>query len=355
MFQIENTSQYYTGERLDVQITTIPPDLKYTVSYTSEPIAIGEHNGTVTVNAGGYVGSATFVLTLLDPKPMPVQDLAVVAGDGSATVRWTAPTNTAQGPIANYTIAPIPADAPSITTPNDSARSATISGLQNGKTYRFSVIANNYYGASLAALTEEVVPKGAPSAPRSVFATTNPSGSVTVEWDPPVSDGGYPVTSYVVRPSSSIRPVTVQGTSYTFTTGLRGGYSYVFEVQATNTFGTGPASIASNTAIPLTPPEPPTVSAIRGYKKATVSWTIPNSGGRPITSFVIQTSPATLAYTTPDGATTQYEIYDLDDSVAYSFAVYGRNDVGNGESGITPFLVGKSVAPKRGNRPSWFA
>jgi hypothetical protein len=129
----------------------------------------------------------------------------------------------------------------------------------------------------------------------------------------------------------------------------------VFEVQATNAFGTGPASIASNTAIPLTPPEPPTVSAIRGYKKATVSWTIPNSGGRPITSFVIQTSPATLAYTTPDGATTQYEIYELDDRIAYSFSVYGRNDVGNGESGVTPFLVGKSVAPKRGNRPSWFA
>lgn len=355
VFQIENTSQYYTGDRLDVRIVTIPPALEYTVSYASAPIAIGTYTGTVSVDTGSYVGSATFSLVILDPKPAPVQDRVAVAGDGSVTVRWTAPTNTGQGPITKYTIAPIPADAPSITTPNDTLRSVTIGGLQNGSTYRFSIIAYNAFGESPAALTEAVIPKGPPSAPRSVFATTNPSGSVTVQWDPPVSDGGYPVTSYVVRPSSSIRPVTVQGTSYTFTTGLRGGYSYVFEVQATNAFGTGPASIASNTAIPLTPPEPPTVSAIRGYKKATVSWTIPNSGGRPITSFVIQTSPATLAYTTPDGATTQYEIYDLDDSVTYSFAVYGRNDVGNGESGITPFLVGKSVAPKRGNRPSWFA
>lgn len=355
VFQIENTTQYYTGDQLDARITTIPPALEYTVSYTSAPIAIGEHIGTVTVDTGRYVGSATFVLVILDPKPGPVQGPMAVAGDGSATVRWTAPINTGQGPIVKYTITPIPADAPSITTPNDTLRSVTIGGLRNGSTYRFSVLAYNSFGESVPALTDVVIPKGAPSAPRSVLATTNPSGSVTVQWDPPFSDGGYPITSYVVQPSSEAKPIAVQGTSHTFTTGLRGGYSYVFEVQATNAFGTGPASIASNRAIPLTPPEPPTVSAIRGYKKATVSWNIPNSGGRPITSFVIQTSPATLVYTTPEGATTQYEIYDLDDSVAYSFAVYGRNDVGNGESGITPFLVGKSVAPKRGNRPSWFA
>lgn len=355
IFQIENTSQYYTGERLDVRIATIPPALEYTVSYASAPIAIGTYTGTVSVDTGSYVGSATFSLVILDPKPAPVQGLVAIAGDGSVAVRWTAPITTGQGPITKYTIAPIPADAPSITTPNETLRSVTIIGLQNGATYRFSVIANNAFGESPAALTEAVIPKGPPSAPRSVFATTNPSGSVTVQWDPPLSDGGYPVTSYIVRPSSAARSVTVQGTSHTFTTGLRGGYSYVFEVQATNTFGTGPASIASNTAIPLTPPEPPTVSAIRGYKKATVSWTIPNSGGRPITSFVIQTSPPTLAYTTPEGATTQYEIYDLDDSVTYSFAVYGINDVGNGESGVTPFLLGKSAVPKRGNRPSWFS
>ena len=354
VFQIENVTQYYTGELLEVQITTSPPGLDKTVTYNQNPIAIGEYTGTVSVNTGVYVGSATFTLTILDPTPTPVRDLVAKAGDRSAIIRWNAPVYSGRGAIVYYTITVNPPDVPSVTTPNNTTESVTFTGLQNTRPYTFTVTAYNYYSAS-DPVDIEGIPKGVPLAPRNVFATTDLSGIVTVQWDAPESDGGEPITSYIISEVGAIARITVQDTSYTFTTGLRGGYSYMFEVRARNVIGTGPASMVSNSVIPLTPPERPTVSAIRGFKKATVSWTIPNSGGRPITSFVIQTSPATRVYTTLEGASTQYEMYDLDDRITYSFNVYGVNEIGNGEAGSTPFLVGKPVAPTRGNRPSWFS
>ena len=352
-FQIGATSQYYTGSRLDIQITTIPPDLNPEITYDSAPIEIGDHTGRVTVNSGRYVGSVDFSLSILDPKPMSATNVLAVAGDGRATISWTPPTNTGQGPITNYTITT--PDIPILTTANNTITYAVITGLTNGQSYSFTVIANNYFGASPSAISAAVMPKGVPSAPLSVLATADALGSVTVSWDSPTSTGGYPITSYTIRPVSTTISVTTNNSPYIFSTGLRGGYEYVFEVQATNAAGTGPASIASNSAIALTVPEKPTVSAIRGYKKATVSWNIPSSGGRPITTFVIQTNPATSVYNTPDGATQQYEIYGLDDHVTYSFSVYGVNELGDGDAGTTPLIVGKPVLPQRGNRPSWFS
>jgi hypothetical protein len=352
-FQIGATSQYYTGSRLDIQITTIPPDLNPEITYDSAPIEIGDHTGRVIVNSGRYVGSVDFSLSILDPKPMSATNVLAVAGDGRATISWTPPTNTGQGPITNYTITT--PDIPLATTANNTITYAVITGLINGQSYSFTVIANNYFGASPGAISAAVMPKGVPSAPLSVLATADALGNVTVSWNNPSSTGGYPITSYTIRPVSTTISVTTSNSPYIFSTGLRGGYEYVFEVQATNAAGTGPASIASNSAIALTVPEKPTVSAIRGYKKATVSWNIPSSGGRPITTFVIQTNPATSVYNTPDGATQQYEIYGLDDHVTYSFSVYGVNELGDGDAGTTPLIVGKPVLPQRGNRPSWFS
>src|SRR5258708_15952253 len=96
---------------------------------------------------------------------------------------------------------------------------------------------------------------GPPGAPTGVTAAAG-SGSASVTWTAPSSNGGSPITSYTVTPyigSAAQTPVMVSGsppaTSATVT-GLTNGTGYTFTVSATNAIGTGPASASSNAVTP---------------------------------------------------------------------------------------------------------
>jgi hypothetical protein len=90
-------------------------------------------------------------------------------------------------------------------------------------------------------------PPTAPGAPTNVTATAG-NGQATVSFNPPLSDGGNPITSYIVNAnpgnitktnsSSPFSPITFSG--------LTNSTAYTFTVQATNAAGTGPAATAAN-------------------------------------------------------------------------------------------------------------
>ena len=356
-FLFGGTTQFYTSSTITVETRTIPADLPVFTTYSlngtpiAVPSSIGTYNGIASVASGSYVGSAGFTLSIIDPRPGPVTHLTAEPQNRRVALSWRPPTIIA---ITNFTVTT--ADIPPITTFNNFTSSLVVSDLTNGIKYSFSVVANNFYGSS-APTTVEATPIGAPTAPLNIVPTVTARSTIEISWNPPVNSGGLPITSYIIQPNTpnqTTASVTIDRSPYEFVTGLRGGFPYVFIVQAVNAAGIGDASVASASIVPLTAPEKPTVSAIRGYQKATVSWSIPSNGGLPITSFVIQTSPATRIYQTSDGITSQYEIYGLNDTVTYSFSVYGVNSFGNGATGVSPFVVPKPSAPKRGNRPSWF-
>ena len=76
----------------------------------------------------------------------------------------------------------------------------------------------------------------------------------TVSWTAPASDGGSPITSYVVTPyigttAQTSTTVPAPETSTTVT-GLSSGTSYTFKVAAVNVIGPGPQSAASNSVTP---------------------------------------------------------------------------------------------------------
>ena len=72
----------------------------------------------------------------------------------------------------------------------------------------------------------------APSAPTGVYAAPI-NGGTTVSWSAPASDGGSPITGYLVTAGASNRCTTSGALSCTVT-GLRNGKSYFVNVRASN-------------------------------------------------------------------------------------------------------------------------
>jgi titin len=88
-----------------------------------------------------------------------------------------------------------------------------------------------------------------PGAPTENSVTAG-DANVTVVWTPPASNGGSPITGYVITPSSG-SPVTVGNVTKYTVTGLTNGTPYTFTVAATNAAGTGPPSNALPAATPV--------------------------------------------------------------------------------------------------------
>ena len=89
----------------------------------------------------------------------------------------------------------------------------------------------------------------APGTPQNVTAVSG-AGTVTVSWDPPVSDGGSPITKFFVTVIPGGRLIEVPGDENSIDVdGLEPGITYRFHVNAQNLAGT---SFASSTTNPVT-------------------------------------------------------------------------------------------------------
>src|SRR5207248_1443953 len=89
-------------------------------------------------------------VTLSQPSaPSAPTGVTATAGNGSATVNWTAPSNNGGSAITKYTITPFigtTAQTPTTVTGSPPPTSTTINGLTNGTAYTFTVAAINATG-----------------------------------------------------------------------------------------------------------------------------------------------------------------------------------------------------------------
>ncbi|HKY77999.1 MAG TPA: fibronectin type III domain-containing protein [Acidimicrobiia bacterium] len=101
-----------------------------------------------------------------------------------------------------------------------------------------------------------------PSAPQNVTATAG-DGKVKVTWDPPVSDGGSPITGYIItasRNSSNFKASYGPDATSGVIRSLVNGKTYSVTVVAKNANGTGAASPPISVSLPAVDPPPTTTT-----------------------------------------------------------------------------------------------
>jgi hypothetical protein len=216
--------------------------------------------------AGAVAGTGRWWQVLSKPPapaaPSAPLNVVATAGNASATVSWTAPAN--HQPVTSYTVhnslasngllvadVTVAAVSPATIVPT----SVTVTGLTNGVSYQFEVLATNAQGSSpFSTPSNSVTPQAptVPGAPTNVSATSGDSFA-SVSWTAPASDGGSPITSYTVTAFAGGAPTGIIATasvSPATVFPLTNGVAYTFSVHATNAIGNGPESAQS---APVTP------------------------------------------------------------------------------------------------------
>ena len=193
---------------------------------------------------------------------------AVEAGPRRIMLRWERPLSNGGSAIRGYTIEySVDAGTSWTTWPFNTGvegcvcqyMSRTVTDLTDGQPHIFRVKAYNSIGTSSASeVTEPLTPLTpvAPGQPSNVVGTATPA-VVELDWDSPTSDGGAPITDYVVEYSTdgaASWTIFADGTSTATLANLRGlaaGVTHIFRVSAVNSAGQGATSTVSGGVVPM--------------------------------------------------------------------------------------------------------
>ncbi|HEX5245566.1 MAG TPA: fibronectin type III domain-containing protein [Gaiellaceae bacterium] len=295
---------------------------------------------TVSRNGSAHASIAATIVIQHGPPGAPT-GVSASAGDGQATVTFTAPRDDGSGdPISRYTVTASPGGA----TASGNASPIVVTGLTNGTAYTFTVTATNSVGTGPASTaSNSATPFGPPGAPTDVSATAG-DGRATISFTAS-ADNGRAIVGYTVTASPGGATASDAGSPISVT-GLTNGTAYTFTVTATNSLGMTAASAPSNSVTPAGLPGAPTdVSATAGDSQATVAFTAPADNGSAITSYTVTASPGGSS---ASGSASPVVVTGLSDGTAYTFTVTATNGVGEGapstaSTDVTP--VGPPGAP----------
>ena len=166
----------YIGNAAQATTTVSAPATSATVTGLSSGAS---YTFTVTASDSAGAGPASEASNAITPTsataPTAPTEVTAVAGSGSATVSWTAPSN-GGSQISKYTVTPYvgsTAHTATVVSGAPPTTSATVSGLTNGTSYTFKVSATNEIGEGPQSSASSAVTPTA--APETIFGSATPT------------------------------------------------------------------------------------------------------------------------------------------------------------------------------------
>ena len=304
----------------------------------------GLTNGTpytfkVVANNSVGASAASAASAAITPAAGPTvpANVNATAGNGQATITWSASQGNGST-VTGYNVTSTPG---SLTCTTPSATTCTITGLTNGTSYTFTVIALNAISQSAPSLpSPAVTPMGPPTAPTGV-AVTRGDKTLQVSWTAS-NPNGSAITSYKATASPGALFCTTSGATNCTITGLTNGTKYTVVVSATNAAGTT-SSAASSPATPAALPSVPTnVVAATGDASSLVTWTASVDNGEPITQYTVTSSPGGIVCVS---STNSCLVSPLTNGTPYFFTVTATNAVGTTASSVASGIVTPAAGP----------
>ncbi len=239
---------------------------------------------TATQNDAGYavVRDIEFLKDIVpeSPKNDQVQNLAATPGNGQITLEWAAVHN-----VTGYVIEYGAGGKLDQQMSANSTR-ATVTGLENLKTYQFRVTAVNgdWRGVPSDVISAAPEPGGVPGAPSNISVTAADQ-SLRLSWGQTKDASYYQVFYRQAGQSAFTQYGGNLSVTTTTITGLTNGVTYQVAVKAGNSRGTGPYSVtASGTPQreELVMPELPQEDRINNGLVESVVMTDPNNVDRKL-------------------------------------------------------------------------
>ncbi len=239
---------------------------------------------TATQNDAGYavVRDIEFLKDIVpeSPKNDQVQNLAATPGNGQITLEWAAVHN-----VTGYVIEYGAGGKLDQQMSANSTR-ATVTGLENLKTYQFRVTAVNgdWRGVPSDVISAAPEPGGVPGAPSNISVTAADQ-SLRLSWGQTKDASYYQVFYRQAGQSAFTQYGGNLSVTTTTITGLTNGVTYQVAVKAGNSRGTGPYS-ATASGTPqreeLVMPELPQEDRINNGLVESVVMTDPNNVDRKL-------------------------------------------------------------------------
>ena len=187
-------------------------------------------------------------------------------------------------------------------------------------------------------------PPTVPLAP-TLTGASGGDGSVALTWTAPSSDGGTSLTGYEIwrGPTSGEEALLTTvglGTTYTDPT-VTNGTTYVYQVAAVNSVGSGPRSnelAATPQASPPPPPPPPTVTRL---------------GGTASTFGSASSSAGSIAFSLPAGSDRLVALVSLNSTTVTVTTVTWKPDPANPSLDQALSFVGRQTVPSGGAVEIW--
>ena len=318
-------------------------------------------SGIYSLTIANKFGSLTaeFQLIVLD-KPSAPRDLRVSdIASGQCVLHWNEPSDDGGSPIIGYTIEkrdPVRHNWSYAAETSVSDRESRVTSLTDKQSYWFQVAAKNEIGTGEFAeigpvdIKEQIDPPGKPEPPK---AGETKSTSIKINYQPPVSDGGAPITGYHIerRISTSnrwmqITKIAVPGLQYEDKETIE-DTTYIYRVAAENRAGLGPYSEPSEpitAKLPFGPPGKPRNLTIKeiGKNFAVLTWSEPSDdGGDAIFNYSVEYKMTDASrFIRANRSETvlspmEFKVTGLEEGFEYVFQVSAENHAGNGPPAVT--------------------